>query len=60
MTEAGASEPTLGFLHVGRPESGVRRYGRILADEATGRADLRVIQADSGELLSSLGYVEPE
>ena len=58
MTEADAasgSAPdvngrTLGFLHVGRPESGVRRYGRILAEEALSRPDLRVIEADAGLL----------
>src|SRR5262245_51023325 len=40
----------LGVLHVGRPESGVRRYGRILSDEASTRQDVRVIAADAGVL----------
>ena len=38
----------VGFLHVGRPRSGLRRYGSILAAEAAGRADLEVIESDVG------------
>lgn len=40
----------LGFLHVGRPESGVRRYGRILADAAAERPDVTLVEADAGLL----------
>ena len=39
----------LGFLHVrGQklPESGVTRYGRILAQEASQRSDLSILEAD--------------
>jgi glycosyltransferase involved in cell wall biosynthesis len=50
VTEAATGEQTLGFLHVGRPESGVRRYGRIIADEAAARPDLHVLQAEAGLL----------
>ena len=38
----------VGFLHVGRERSGVRRYGSILAAEAATRADLEVIESDAG------------
>jgi glycosyltransferase involved in cell wall biosynthesis len=40
----------VGFLHLGRRESGVRRYGRILAEEARRRGDLRTTQIDAGLL----------
>jgi hypothetical protein len=39
----------LGFVHVrgqSLPESGVTRYGRILAQEASQRSDLRVLEMD--------------
>jgi glycosyltransferase involved in cell wall biosynthesis len=45
----------LGFLHLGRPESGVRRYGRILAEEARRRDDLAVTEVDAGLLEGSAG-----
>jgi glycosyltransferase involved in cell wall biosynthesis len=38
----------VGFLHVGRAHSGLRRYGAILAAEAAWRADLEVIESDAG------------
>jgi glycosyltransferase involved in cell wall biosynthesis len=38
----------VGFLHVGRPRSGLRRYGAILAAEAARRSDLEVIESDAG------------
>ncbi len=38
----------VGFLHVGRERSGLRRYGRILAAEAATRPDLEVIESDIG------------
>ncbi len=38
----------IGFLHVGRERSGLRRYGRILAAEAAARPDLEVIESDAG------------
>ena len=40
----------LGFVHLGRPESGVRRYGRLLADEARSRAGIVVVDADAGRV----------
>jgi hypothetical protein len=41
----------VGFLHVGRPESGVRRYGQLIATAtATAHPDLEVIGADAGRL----------
>jgi len=40
----------LGVLHLGRPESGVRRYGRILTDELARRADVHLTQTDAGLL----------
>jgi glycosyltransferase involved in cell wall biosynthesis len=39
----------LGYLHVGRARSGVRRYGRILAKAARDIADLAVAESDAGE-----------
>jgi glycosyltransferase involved in cell wall biosynthesis len=38
----------VGFLHVGRERSGLRRYGRILAAEASTRRDLEVVESDAG------------
>ncbi len=38
----------VGFLHVGREHSGLRRYGGILAAEAASRAGLEVIESDAG------------
>jgi glycosyltransferase involved in cell wall biosynthesis len=40
---------SIGYLHLGRAESGVRRYGRILAAAAERRKDLDVIEADPGD-----------
>src|SRR2546423_751303 len=34
----------IGFLHIGPPCHGVRRYGHLLASEAVGRHDLSVLQ----------------
>ncbi len=39
----------VGFLHLGRERSGLRRYGAILAAEAARRPDLEVIEADAGD-----------
>ncbi|MFV2061886.1 MAG: glycosyltransferase family 4 protein [Chloroflexota bacterium] len=36
----------VGYLHGGRERSGLRRYSRIIADEAASRSDLEVIEAD--------------
>lgn len=36
---------TIGFLHVGAPEHGVTRYGRILATAARAHLDDRVVEA---------------
>jgi glycosyltransferase involved in cell wall biosynthesis len=44
----------VGYLHVGRARSGVRRYGRILAQAAARRGDLEVVEADAGERDASL------
>lgn len=38
----------VGFLHVGRERSGLRRYGDILATEAAGRDDIEVVESDIG------------
>lgn len=38
----------VGFLHVGRERSGLRRYGSVLAAEAATRSDLEVIESDGG------------
>jgi len=58
---AGKADPSaspplrVGFLHVGRPESGVRRYSRIVADEAATRADLVTTDVDAGLLEGRAG-----
>ncbi len=39
----------VGFLHVGRERSGLRRYGAILAAEAATRPDIEVIESDIGD-----------
>jgi len=38
----------VGFLHVGRERSGLRRYGSILAAEAATRPDVEVFESDAG------------
>ena len=38
----------VGFLHVGRERSGLRRYGGILAAEAATRPDLEIVESDAG------------
>ena len=38
----------VGFLHVGRERSGLRRYGSILAAEAARRPQLEVVESDAG------------
>ncbi len=40
----------LGFLHLGREESGVRRYGQLIADEARTRAGLTVTEVEAGRV----------
>jgi glycosyltransferase involved in cell wall biosynthesis len=46
-----ATEGTnLGFLHLGRPESGVRRYGQLIADEARTRDGLTLTEAEAGRV----------
>lgn len=37
---------TIGYVHVGAPEHGVSRYGRLLAAEARKRRDLQVIECE--------------
>jgi glycosyltransferase involved in cell wall biosynthesis len=39
----------VGFLHIGRERSGLRRYGAILAAEAATRADIEVVESDIGD-----------
>jgi glycosyltransferase involved in cell wall biosynthesis len=41
-----ASKLTVGYLHIGRPQHGVARYGRLLAAEALRRPELRVCEAE--------------
>jgi glycosyltransferase involved in cell wall biosynthesis len=38
----------VGFLHVGRERSGLRRYGGILAAEAARRPDVEIVESDGG------------
>lgn len=40
----------LGFLHLGRPESGVRRYGQLIAEEAATREGLQVTEVEAGRV----------
>jgi len=42
------SKLRVGFLHIGRERSGLRRYGKILATEAATRPDLEVVESDVG------------
>ena len=45
----------LGTLFVGRPESGVRRYARILTDELERRPDIAATEVDAGLLEGRAG-----
>jgi glycosyltransferase involved in cell wall biosynthesis len=40
----------LGFLHLGRTESGVRRYGQLIADQAKTHPELTIIEAEAGRV----------
>jgi glycosyltransferase involved in cell wall biosynthesis len=40
----------LGFLHLGRPESGVRRYGQLIADAARSQPGLTIHEAEAGRI----------
>ncbi len=40
----------LGFLHLGRTESGVRRYGQLIADEARTRPALQLTEVEAGRV----------
>ena len=40
----------LGFLHLGRTESGVRRYGQLIADEAGTRGGLTITEVEAGRV----------
>ncbi len=45
------AEPrNVGFLHLGRVESGVRRYGQLIADEARTRDGLIVTEVEAGRV----------
>lgn len=46
----GATLQNLGFLHLGRSESGVRRYGQLIADEVRGREGLTVTEVEAGRV----------
>ena len=48
---------SLGFLHLGRPESGVRRYGQLIADEARLRPGLLVHDAEAGRVDEESGQL---
>lgn len=43
-----AARIRVGYLHIGREHSGVRRYGRLLATAAAERPDLDIIESDAG------------
>lgn len=47
---AGPQLRRLGFVHLGRPESGVRRYGQLIADEVRRRPGLSVLEAEAGRI----------
>ncbi len=40
----------LGFLHLGRPESGVRRYGQLIADATRAGGGVTVHEAEAGRV----------
>jgi glycosyltransferase involved in cell wall biosynthesis len=40
----------LGFLHLGRPESGVRRYGQLIADEIRSRGSVSLTEVEAGRV----------
>jgi hypothetical protein len=53
----------LGFLHLGRPESGVRRYGQLIADTARADGGLVIHEAEAGRVdegTGGLGHVAAE
>ena len=53
-----SAEPRdLAFLHLGRPESGVRRYGQLIAAEARQRSGLAVREVDAGRLDEDAGQL---
>lgn len=43
----------VGFLHIGRQHSGLRRYGSMLAAEAATRPRLEVVESDAGDRSTS-------
>lgn len=40
----------IGFLHLGRTESGVRRYGQMIADEVRRRDGIRLSEVEAGRV----------
>ena len=40
----------IGFLHLGRAESGVRRYGQLIADQARAQTDLTITEVEAGRV----------
>lgn len=38
------------FLHLGRPESGVRRYGQLIAEASAARPGMDVIEVEAGRI----------
>jgi glycosyltransferase involved in cell wall biosynthesis len=57
LTESRPASLRVGFLHVGRERSGVRRYGRILAEAAAREPGLAVTESDAGERDAPLGVL---
>ena len=49
----------LGFLHLGRPESGVRRYGQLIADTARADGGLVIHEAEAGRVDEGIGPAGP-
>jgi len=45
-----AQPRNVGFLHLGRAESGVRRYGQLIADETRTREGLTVTEVEAGRV----------
>jgi glycosyltransferase involved in cell wall biosynthesis len=41
---------SVAFLHLGRPESGVRRYGQLIADATAAQGSVEVVEVDAGRI----------
>jgi glycosyltransferase involved in cell wall biosynthesis len=53
-----AERQQLGFLHLGRPESGVRRYGQLIADELRARSGVAVKEVEAGRIDQSSAQLD--